>query len=138
MAPTRDLAGSPGRLYPGPRRLRTIDSYIYTVAGNGSGGSTGDGGQATAADLNFPDAATVDKSGNLYFVDTDNGCPAAQTHGNAPPSSRLAYWPSSRDIVISAFASRFMDLTIHACALPCVSGAFRHSPIFAPVEVFSL
>ena len=45
---------------------------IYTVAGIGTGGSSGDGGPATSAELNFPSRVAVDGSGNLVTADTDN------------------------------------------------------------------
>ena len=39
---------------------------ITTVAGNGIAGYTGDGGQATAAELSGPTGVAVDSSGNIY------------------------------------------------------------------------
>ena len=45
---------------------------ISTVAGNGSAGYSGDGGAATAAELNEPLGVTVDASGNLYIADYVN------------------------------------------------------------------
>ena len=46
---------------------------ITTVAGDGVSGYTGNGGQATAAELNFPGGLTVDSHGNLFIADTANG-----------------------------------------------------------------
>ena len=54
------------------RRLDTATNAIVTVAGTGSAGSSGDGGQATAAQLNSPSGVAVDASGNLYIADTGN------------------------------------------------------------------
>ena len=45
---------------------------IYTVAGSGTGGQSGDGGPATSAELNFPQGVAVDGSGNLVIADADN------------------------------------------------------------------
>jgi hypothetical protein len=46
---------------------------IYTVAGNGStGGSLGDGGPATSAELNYPSGVAVDSSGDIFISDTSN------------------------------------------------------------------
>ena len=55
-------------------RIRKVDTAgtITTVAGTGSYGFSGDGGQATAAQLFFPESVAVDGSGNLYIVDTSN------------------------------------------------------------------
>jgi len=53
------------------RRIRRIavDGTITTVAGNGISGSSGDGGPATAATLDYPTRVAVDGSGNLYVSD---------------------------------------------------------------------
>ena len=55
-------------------RIRKVDSagVISTVAGSGTAGFSGDGGAATAAQLNIPWDVAVDGSGNLYIADTSN------------------------------------------------------------------
>jgi sugar lactone lactonase YvrE len=55
-------------------RIRKIDASgnISTVAGNGTGGYSGDGGAATAAMINRPMGITTDGSGNIYFADESN------------------------------------------------------------------
>ncbi len=45
---------------------------IYTVAGNGSSGYSGDGGPATAAALNVPASVAIDSAGNLVIADSEN------------------------------------------------------------------
>ena len=45
---------------------------ITTVAGNGIASSTGDGGQATSANLYYPGGVASDAAGNLFIADTDN------------------------------------------------------------------
>lgn len=45
---------------------------IYTTAGSGSMGFSGDGGAATSANLSFPYAAVFDASGNMYISDANN------------------------------------------------------------------
>ena len=46
--------------------------HIYTVAGDGTAGSSGDGGPATSAELKSPDRVVLDSSGNLVIADTGN------------------------------------------------------------------
>lgn len=53
-------------------RRVTPDGKIATVAGNGAAAYYGDGGAATDASLNYPQAVTVDQAGNLYIGDTYN------------------------------------------------------------------
>lgn len=56
-------------------RVRKIDlatGNISTVAGSGAAGFSGDGGLATAAQLNNPTGVAVDKSGNIYITDLSN------------------------------------------------------------------
>ncbi len=55
-------------------RIRKVDvnGIITTVAGNGSTAYSGDGGQATNASLNVPNAMTFDGAGNLLIADYGN------------------------------------------------------------------
>jgi len=46
--------------------------HIYTVAGNGSRGFSGDGGPATKAELGSPWGAGLDGAGNLLIADSLN------------------------------------------------------------------
>jgi uncharacterized protein (TIGR03437 family) len=49
-----------------------VSGTITTAAGNGTAGFSGDGGQATNAQLNQPEDIWVDASGNLYIADSSN------------------------------------------------------------------
>ncbi len=54
--------------------IRKVDVYgiITTIAGNGTGGYTGDNGPATDAQLYNPLGVLADTAGNLYISDTFN------------------------------------------------------------------
>jgi trimeric autotransporter adhesin len=58
----------------GNNRIRKVapTGVISTIAGNGTAGYSGDGGAATAAELNYPNGVAVDGSGNVYIADTYN------------------------------------------------------------------
>ncbi|MFE6094008.1 RICIN domain-containing protein [Streptomyces massasporeus] len=53
-------------------RKVTSDGTISTVAGKGTANFSGDGGPATAAQLNYPVAVVVDSTGALYISDHTN------------------------------------------------------------------
>jgi len=54
------------------RKVTASSGIITTVAGNGTAGYSGDGGQATSAEIDEPQGVAVDSSGNLYILDTLN------------------------------------------------------------------
>lgn len=52
------------------RKVTAATGIITTVVGTGVLGSTGDGGQATAATLNAPEGLALDSAGNLFIADS--------------------------------------------------------------------
>jgi len=54
------------------RRLDLKTGMLTSVAGNGTKGYSGDGGLATAAQLNEPYEVRFDSEGNMYFVEMMN------------------------------------------------------------------
>ncbi len=80
--PSGMVVDGSGNLYfadAGGQRIRKISfagisptGIITTVAGNGTAGFSGDGGLATAAQLNWPKDVALDSAGNLYIADTAN------------------------------------------------------------------
>ena len=52
--------------------LSTNAQIITTIAGNNNSGYTGDGGQATASELNYPTAVFIDDAGNMFIADGFN------------------------------------------------------------------
>jgi len=74
--PTGLAIDSSGNLYIADslnNRVRKVTgATISTIAGSGVMSYSGDGGSATAAQLNTPEAVAVDSSGNVYIADTVN------------------------------------------------------------------
>ena len=56
----------------GRKSAKDMNNVITTVAGNGIGGYSGDGGPATSAQLNWPYGLAVDGQGSLFIADTFN------------------------------------------------------------------
>ena len=75
--PTGATVDSAGNLYIadwGNYSIRKVtpSGIISTVAGNGTGGYSGDGGPATNAQLLLPNDVAVDNAANLYIADYSN------------------------------------------------------------------
>ncbi len=69
-----DLSGNVYIADRNNHRIRKINTsgIITTIAGNGIGGYSGDGGLAASAMLNSPTGVTTDATGNIYISDQDN------------------------------------------------------------------
>ena len=68
---------------------------IYTIAGNGSTGFSGNGGLATAATLNGPAGVSIGPSGRLLVADNGNNAIREITGTVPPPPSVRAVKPAS-------------------------------------------
>jgi len=53
-------------------RIVNVAGIISTIAGNGTNGYSGDGGQATSAALSNPRGVALDSQGNFYLSDQNN------------------------------------------------------------------
>jgi sugar lactone lactonase YvrE len=78
-----DTAGNLFIADTGNNRVRKVTpgGAIFTVAGNGTQGYSGDGGPATSAQLNYPNGVAADTAGNLFIADTYNHCVRKVTTG---------------------------------------------------------
>lgn len=81
---------------------------VYTVAGSatGSAGSSGDGGPATAALLDFPGQLAIDSSGNLYIADSGNS-KIREVERNAilKKANRFRLVPACAGVVLAVFGA---------------------------------
>ena len=65
---------------------------IYTIAGNGVGGFSGDGGPATAAEVYYPEGIATDISGNVYIADYINSDLEGRRFRNYNYYCRYSQW----------------------------------------------
>ena len=56
------------------RYITAADNLIHTLAGSGVAGFSGEGGQATGANISLPTSVAVDAAGNVFFTDEGSGC----------------------------------------------------------------
>jgi len=59
-------------MYNNAVRKISTSGIISTIAGNGTTGYSGNGGEATSAQLFFPSSVFVDATGNVYVGDNQN------------------------------------------------------------------
>jgi streptogramin lyase len=99
--------GPDGNLYIADNnnhRVRRVDlatGVITTVAGTGSAGFSGDGGPATAAQLNEPRNIAFDALGRLYIVDQNNGR-IRRVDTNGTISTFASGFSMPRDVAVDA------------------------------------
>lgn len=75
------------------RKVTAASGVITTVAGNGLGGFSGDGGAAISASLYYPSGLTIDSAGNLYIADRYNHRIRKVIKSNVT-SAAISYSPS--------------------------------------------
>jgi streptogramin lyase len=110
------------------RKVDATTNIINTVAGNGTPGFSGDGGLATLAQLDYPEAVWVDSSGNMFIVDTDNcrirrvdgttgiittvaGTTYCGYNGNNQPATDAAlYYPSEVSVYAPSSLERMPEI----------------------------
>jgi trimeric autotransporter adhesin len=104
---------------------------IYTIAGQtGISGASGDGGPATAAELESPTSVALDQSGNLYIGDWHSGRLREVVSSTtptiaAPPGLTSALYPAPGGITITQSGGSqvtFYSQTGGTCPAPYVTG----------------
>ena len=80
---------------------------IITVAGNGTEGSSGDGGPATSSELSHPQAVAVDAAGNLFIADVGNDSVREVVHATGDINTLVS--GQVNDLVLDAAGNLFMS-----------------------------
>lgn len=96
--------------------------YIFTIAGNGSTGFSGDGGPATAAQMRQALGVGVDAMGNVYIPDNDNN--RIRKVNPAGIISTVAGGGSSYADGIAATAASIYLAAVGAVAIDAVGNLF--------------
>jgi len=93
------------------QRVRMVDAsgIINTIAGKGIAGYTGDGANATAAEIYKPNDMVVDYAGNVFIADYDNNVIRKVTHAviATQPSSIAICSANSTSFTTQTFESGF-------------------------------
>jgi hypothetical protein len=100
-----DLAGNFYFTDTSNQRVRRIDAttgIINTIAGNGSAGYTGDGGQATSATLSTPTGVGVDSQGQVYIISGAAATGTAQVIRKLGPNGVFQFGSQLRGTTSSA------------------------------------
>jgi len=118
--PVKAVTDSAGNLYiadAGAHRVRMVNpsGTISTIAGTGvacttpASGSCGDGGPASAAQLNSPNSVAIDSNGLVYISDTgDNRVRMIDASGNIQPyafNGVVAFGPNSISALQSSYST---------------------------------
>jgi sugar lactone lactonase YvrE len=112
-----DAAGHVFIADTGNHRVRRVDAatgLISTIAGTGRAGFSGDGGEATAAELDAPSGVAVAPDGTLYIADAHNHR-VRVVSGGAPAAAPTAF----------AVAQRTADLLTRRLAVLSREGEMR-------------
>lgn len=100
------------------RQIAAASQNIFTVAGRGSTGYSGDGGNPTLAFLTSPMGIAVDENANLYIGDSGNNVIRLVSFAPVPlsfPSEPIGAISPSQ--VVSAFNAGNSPLTVTAISL---------------------
>ena len=86
-----------------------IADDIYTVAGDGTQGYSGDGGQPTNAELYQPYGVALDGTGNLYIADTHNSVVRKVGPATEFPVTAVGATSVSQNVLVQFTADTFVS-----------------------------
>jgi trimeric autotransporter adhesin len=104
--PTAVAVDSAGDLYIADsfnnviREVSAGTGVITTVAGNGTEGSSGDGGPAPSAALRNPNGVAVDSVGNVYIADTYNGLIREVSANTTFPTTAIGSTSAAQNVLV--------------------------------------
>ena len=116
-----DIAGNVLISDPPNNRVRMVNistGIITTVAGNGTGGFSGDGGAATSATLNGPVELVTDPYGHVYICDAGNNRIREITLSTTFPATAIGSSSVTRIVQLQATAAE----TISSIVVPQSQG----------------
>ncbi len=110
------------------RRVSAATGAVTTVAGNGTAGSSGNGGPATAAKLNNPTGVAVDSAGNLYIADQGNSLVRKITAATGIISTVAGGGTASGDggLATNALLSGPADVAVDSSGNLYIADSFHH------------
>ncbi len=127
----RMVVGTAGT-YFGSSRTEADIGKIYTIAGTGTAGSTGDSALASSALLNNPWGVFVDSTNNLYIADSTNNrirmvVGTAGTYFGSSRTANFIYTIAGGSVTNSGFAGDGGSATTTSVRLSSPQGVFVDS-----------
>jgi hypothetical protein len=109
---------------------------LTTVAGNGTGGYSGDGSAATGAQLNATNGIAVDAAGNLYIADTGNDAIRVVNTQNSSITVAGVTIPANAIATIAGSSNICSSSTLTACGDggPAIAARFN-APAYIKLDV---
>ena len=97
------------------RKFNIADGKISTIVGTATAGNTGNGGPASAAQLNSPIGVLLDDNGNLYIADTQNLVVRKVDVADAPsvtfPNTTMGATSPAQDVTVMNLGDAPLTIT---------------------------
>jgi hypothetical protein len=97
------------------RKFNIADGKISTIVGTATAGGTGNGGPASAAQLNSPFGVLLDDNGNLYIADSQNSIIREVDVADAPsvsfPNTSMGATSPAQDVTVMNLGDAPLTIT---------------------------